>query len=122
MKAIVYQSNTGHTAAYAQLLSERVGLPAWTLAQASAELRPGDEILFLGWVLGGRVQGLKRARARYQVRAVCAVGVLPSALPKLRAENGGAEAAAFLSSGRPEYGKAARPLSLGDPDAPLGPE
>lgn len=102
MRAILYESNAGHTAAYARLLSQRTGLPAWTLAQAAAALEPGDEILFMGWIMAGSIKGLKKARGRYRVEAVCAVGMTPpgaEALHKLREQNGLGDTPLFLLQG-----------------------
>lgn len=75
MKAIVYVSNTGHTAGYAKLLSEKTGLPAYEAKEAKAALAAGSQILFMGWIMAGGVQGLKQALKRYSVRGVCAVGM-----------------------------------------------
>ncbi|MDO4573368.1 MAG: hypothetical protein Q4C13_08355 [Clostridia bacterium] len=74
MDAILYTSNTGFTAEYAHLLEEATGLPAMPL-RAAGGLRPGADIIYLGWLMAGRVQGLKKAEARYRVRAVCGVGM-----------------------------------------------
>jgi len=73
--AIVYTSGTGHTAAYAALLGEKTGLPVMTLTEASDRLSPKAPILYLGWLMGGSIQGYRKAEARYQICAVCAVGL-----------------------------------------------
>ena len=41
MKAIVYTSQTGHTQRYAQMLSERTGVPAWSAKEAKEKLQRG---------------------------------------------------------------------------------
>ena len=75
--AIVYTSATGFTARYAQLLSRKTGLPCLALERAK-EL-PGDTpVLYLGWLCAGGIKGLKKARKRLAVRAVCAVGMAPA--------------------------------------------
>ena len=73
--AIVYTSNTGNTAEYARLLSDRIELPAYTLSDAADKLTNGSCIIYLGWLMAGRVQGYKKAAKRYQVQAVCGVGM-----------------------------------------------
>ena len=78
MDAVVYTSNTGFTAQYAALLGGRTGLPVYTLAEAAGALPRGAEIVYLGWLMGGGVKGLKQALARYAVRAVCGVGMSPA--------------------------------------------
>ena len=75
MKAIVYESYTGHTASYAKLLAERARLPVYSRKDAKTALRPGDPIVYMGWLNAGNVMGFSRARKRYDVRALCAVGM-----------------------------------------------
>ena len=74
-KAIVYTSNTGHTASYAALLSERIDLPAYTLDEAFAKLQKGCPIIYMGWIMAGKVKGYRKADRRFDVRAVCGVGM-----------------------------------------------
>lgn len=74
-EAIVYTSNTGTTAQYAQLLGQATGLPVYALAQAGKALAPGSRILYLGWLMAGQVKGYKKAAKRYTVCAVCGVGM-----------------------------------------------
>lgn len=75
IQSVVYTSNTGYTAQYAELLGEKTGLPVFPLEQAKKNLSPGDEILYLGWLMAGGIKGYKEAARKYKVRAVCAVGV-----------------------------------------------
>ena len=72
---IVYTSNTGHTARYAKLLSEKTALPALSLAEATEKLAKGTPILYLGWLFVGGIRGYKKAAKRYSVCAVCGVGL-----------------------------------------------
>lgn len=78
VKAIVYTSNTGYTAQYARLLAKKTGLHAYSLTEAEEKVPFGTEILYLGWIMAGKVQGLLAAVRRYQVAAVCAVGINPT--------------------------------------------
>lgn len=73
--AIVYTSATGFTARYAALLSRQTDLPAYDLLEPEGPA-PGSAVLFLGWLRAGKLQGLPRARRRYRVAAVCAVGMM----------------------------------------------
>ena len=75
MNAIIYTSNTGSTACYAQLLSQKTGLPAYDLVEAKRAVPAGSEVLYLGWILAGAVRGYAAAAKRYAVRAVCGVGM-----------------------------------------------
>lgn len=74
MDAILYTSNTGSTEQYAKLLSETIGVPAYSLKKAN-DLRPNAEIIYLGWVFGGNISGYKKAKGKYHIKAVCAVGM-----------------------------------------------
>ena len=86
VSAIVYTSNTGFTAQYATLLSHQAGLPLHQLKECT--LPQGTQVLYLGWLCAGKVQGLKKAAARYQVEAVCAVGLAQECdLGKLAGDN-----------------------------------
>ena len=74
-KAIVYTSNTGSTAHYAKLLSQETGLPVYSADEAKKQLPNHSEIIYLGWIMASSVKGYRNAAKRYQIRAVCAVGM-----------------------------------------------
>lgn len=74
LHAIVYTSNAGSTARYAQLLGQVTGLPIFSAQEAHKNLANGD-ILYLGWVMAGTVKGYQQAAKRYRIHAVCAVGL-----------------------------------------------
>lgn len=73
--AIVYTSNTGYTRQYALLLGQKTGLPVYSLDEAMQSLAPGNSIIYLGWLMAGKVQGYAKAARRYHVAAVCGVGM-----------------------------------------------
>ena len=73
INTIVYTSNTGYTAQYAQMLGEITGLPVWDLASRQAP--KGSDIIYLGWLMAGNIQGYKKAARDYRIRAVVAVGM-----------------------------------------------
>lgn len=75
MKAIVYTSSTGHTKEYARLLSERVSLPAYELKDAVQHLPQNAEIIYLGWLMAGKVKGYHKAAKCFAVKALCGVGM-----------------------------------------------
>ena len=85
--AIIYTSNTGFTAEYARLLSERTGLPAYSLA--NAPLSRGNQVIYLGWLMAGKVQGYRKAAKLYHISALCAVGMAPTGMQsdKVRKDN-----------------------------------
>ena len=75
MNAIIDTTNTGRTERYAKLLARKTGLPAYSLAEAKKRVFAGAEIIYLGWIMAGSVKGYAGAAKRYQVRAVCGVGM-----------------------------------------------
>lgn len=76
--AIVYTSNTGHTARYAEMLGKKTGLPVFSAEQARKELEKGAEIIYMGWLFASTVKGYKQAAKRYSVKALCGVGLCPT--------------------------------------------
>ena len=73
--AIVYTSNTGYTRQYAALLGDKTGLPVYSLEEAAQTLAAGNSVVYLGWLMAGKVQGYAKAAKRYRVEAVCGVGM-----------------------------------------------
>lgn len=73
--AIVYTSNTGFTAQYASLLGGETGLPVYTLEDAEKSLPRSSPILYLGWLAAGKVQGYDKAVTKFNLQALCAVGM-----------------------------------------------
>lgn len=89
MDAIVYTSNSGFTAQYAALLGEKLHLPNYSLQEAVKNLKPGAEILYLGWLMASVVKGYKKAAGLYKIKAVCGVcmGASGSQLQEVRNAN-----------------------------------
>ena len=75
MNAIIYTTNTCSTEYYAKLLAQKTGLPAYCLAKAKKEVFVGAEVIYLGWIMAGSIKGYANVAKRYQVRAVCGVGM-----------------------------------------------
>lgn len=75
MEAIVYTTQTGSSRQYAQLLAEKIGCSAYSLARAKETIPADSEILYVGWVSASTVKGYAAAAKRYNIRAVCAVGM-----------------------------------------------
>lgn len=77
VNAIVYTSSTGFTRRYAQMLGQCAGLPVHDLRGEVLPVR-GVRVLYLGWMFAGSVKGLAKARKKWGVQAVCAVGMAPA--------------------------------------------
>lgn len=69
---IVYESKTGFTERYARMLSEKTGLKVFGVNEIS-KISLDEEIIFLGWIKAGRIQGLNKVR-KYNLAAVCGSG------------------------------------------------
>ena len=76
---IVYESKTGFTKKYADILSAKTNLKAFRVKELS-KVNKDEEILFLGWMKVGKIQGLKKLR-NYNVKAVCGSGTGRTAEP-----------------------------------------
>ncbi|MDY4586892.1 MAG: flavodoxin domain-containing protein [Oscillospiraceae bacterium] len=77
MKAVIYESNAGSTKRYAEMLSEKLGVPAYSLKEAQKALQKDEEAVFLGWVFANKIQGLSKAQKRWNLVCACAVGINP---------------------------------------------
>lgn len=89
MDAIVYTSNTGTTREYATLLGQETGLPVYSSKDAQNNVKPGAEIIYLGWLMASTVQGYGKASKQYQVKAVCGVcmGATGSQIQEMKNKN-----------------------------------
>jgi len=76
---IVYESKTGFTKRYADWLAQKTGMEIFSVKDL-AKVDRKEEIIFLGWLKAGTIQGLKKVRD-YNLKAVCATGTAPAAEP-----------------------------------------
>lgn len=75
MVSIVYVTNTGSAKRYAEMLSEKTGYPCYAFADSDKAV--GSDVIFIGWVMAGAVQGLSEARTKFgTLKAVVAVGMM----------------------------------------------
>jgi len=77
IKAIVYESNTGFTKQYAELLSEIINVPAIPTIDNSMISSDRVPVIFLGWICAGKVNGLRLARLKYNPVIIAGVGMTP---------------------------------------------
>lgn len=91
MNAIVYTSNSGFTAQYAEMLGAKLSLPVYKLADAPNHIAKGADIIYLGWLMAGVVKGYKKATKLYQIKAVCSVGMGANGSQLDLLQNGGAD-------------------------------
>ena len=74
-QAIVYTSNTGFTREYALMLGQKTNLPVYSLQESSGKIARDSSVVYLGWLMAGKVQGYADAAKQYLVEAVCGVGM-----------------------------------------------
>lgn len=78
MKTIIYESNTGTAKKYAEALAKREQINCFALSE-SESVSPDNEIIFIGWVMAGEIQGLKVVREKFEnVKTVVSVGIMKS--------------------------------------------
>ncbi len=78
MAKIIYCSNTGSAKKYAEALSAKTGFECIDIAQRDS-VSPDEEIIFIGWVMAGALQGLKEVRESFKnIKLICAVGMMKS--------------------------------------------
>lgn len=72
---IVYQSNTGFTKQYAEMLGKAEHLKVYPLDEA--DFPQDTEVFFMGPLMAGRITGADKAIKRFCVLGVCGVGMSP---------------------------------------------
>lgn len=75
MNIVVYESNSGFTKQYAELVANKCNTQALSLKQAKKQLKKGTNVFFLGWVFGSRIMGYKKANKRFNLIGTAAVGI-----------------------------------------------
>ena len=76
---IVYESKTGFTKKYADMLGAKTRLEVFPTKEIS-KINQDNEVVFLGWIKAGKIQGLDKLR-KCNVKAVCGSGTGRTAEP-----------------------------------------
>lgn len=76
IEAIIYESNTGFTEKYAQMLSKELNLPSCPAGEIKKTFSPGIEAIYMGWICDKRIRGLEKAQKYLHIEAVITVGIL----------------------------------------------
>jgi len=80
---IVYESKTGFTKKYADMLAAKTGFKAFPAKEVS-KVGKDEGVIFLGWMKAGKIQGLDKVR-NYNIKAVCGSGTSRTAEPRAEA-------------------------------------
>lgn len=75
MEAIIYTSNTGTTKEYAEMLGKETEASVYTVHEAKYKVQKGADIIYLGWLVASKVKGYSKIKNKYNVLAVCGVGM-----------------------------------------------
>ena len=71
---IVYESNTGHTKKYAEMLAKKLNLPCESLKEYKEDYK---EVIYLGWVMAGMIKGYSKIKNKAKLTMVIGVGLMP---------------------------------------------
>ena len=77
---IIFESKTGFTKKYAEMLASQTGFSLYSTKELS-KAPEGEDVIFLGWISAGKIQGLKKVIGKFVVKAVCACGTGRKAEP-----------------------------------------
>ncbi|WP_455716582.1 hypothetical protein [Anaerosporobacter sp.] len=69
---IIYESKTGFTKKYANMLATKTKLKIFSVKEIS-KVKQDEDIIFLGWLKAGKIQGLNKIR-KYNIKTVCGSG------------------------------------------------
>ena len=99
---IVYQSHTGFTKEYAQMLGKAEKMKTYTLEEAERQLLSDAQVFYMGPLTAGHIGGLDRSMKRWKIQAVCGVGMSQpgeGTMASLRRSNYVGEAPLFYLQG-----------------------
>lgn len=104
---IVYQSHTGFTKEYAQMLGKAEKMKTYTLAEAERQLLSDAQVFYMGPLTAGHIGGLDRSMKRWKIQGVCGVGMSQpgeGTMASLRRSNyvGDAPCSTFRAAGLPK--------------------
>ena len=101
---IVYESNTGHTKEYANLLAKLLDIPCVSLKEYKPDF---EEVIFLGWVMAGMIKGYSKIKNKATIICTIAVGLLPETKERIEelVKNNGVTKKFFYLQGGVNYKK-----------------
>lgn len=108
VKAIVYTSKTGFTRKYAELFAKEINVSAYELSDRNTPLSKNDDVIFFGWTMASSIQGLKKAKKKYSILAICAVGMSlahDKSIENLMTKNNTAKIPLFYAQGGYDHSK-----------------
>ena len=73
ISAIIYTSKSGSCEYYAREMSRKLAIPCYDVSNCG--LPKGMEVVYIGWLMNGKVSGLAGVLRDYDVKAVVPVGM-----------------------------------------------
>lgn len=69
------------------IISVNVGW--YSMKEAEKKVKPEAEIIYMGWIMAGKIKGYPEAARKYNIKAVCGVGMgqTGTQLTEVRAKN-----------------------------------
>lgn len=69
------------------IISVNVGW--YSMKEAEKKVKTGAEIIYMGWIMAGKIKGYPEAARKYNIKAVCSVGMgqTGTQLTEVRAKN-----------------------------------
>lgn len=69
------------------IISVNVGW--YSMKEAEKKVKSGAEIIYMGWIMAGKIKGYPEAARKYNIKAVCGVGMgqTGTQLTEVRAKN-----------------------------------
>lgn len=74
IKAVIYHSNSGFTKQYALMFSKNLKVPCYDIKSVSKNLKK-ENVVFLGNVFDGIIEGYSKASKKYNIVYTVAVGL-----------------------------------------------
>lgn len=71
--AVVYKSNSGSCERYARRIGDALSLPVYEADHCP--LPKNREVIFVSWLVAGKLHGIYRAKRTFLIRAIFAVGM-----------------------------------------------
>ncbi|MBR2589811.1 MAG: hypothetical protein IKE65_02695 [Clostridia bacterium] len=72
---IIYESDSGFTKRYAEAFAQKTGLECHSLYMARIKVKKHSDVIFFGRVMQNEIDGFKKARKKYNILALCPVGL-----------------------------------------------
>lgn len=74
--AVIYNSKTGFSKRYAELIGSELNLSVYTVQEAKESLLPKSEVIFVSGLFASKIRGLGKVNSLFDAKYVLAVGMM----------------------------------------------